>query len=210
MLVPTQFFNDQPPPAALPGSPLFDRLVLERPLVLLVALCAAAGFTLMVAIARDQRRAGATIAALLLLAAAGVFVLSALVQTPREALAARTRTLIAALATVDTPALDDLLADNAVMRYAFARGGIGKDAIITHVQRYLGADYALASHSVREMQATLDGPRVGRTQVRVRAISRAGPRLTSWWLLDWTRGDDQAWRVTQITPLHPLIRASPR
>lgn len=126
MLVPVQFFNDQPPPAALPGSPLFDRLVLERPLVLLVALCAAAGFTLMVAIARDQRRIGATIAALLLLAAAGVFVLSALVQTPREALAARTRTLIAALATVDTPALDDLLADNAVMRYAFARGGIGK------------------------------------------------------------------------------------
>ena len=41
MLLPAQFFNDQPPPAALPGSPLFDRLVLERPLVLLVALWAA-------------------------------------------------------------------------------------------------------------------------------------------------------------------------
>ena len=210
MLMPVQFFSDQPPPAALPGSPLFDHLVLERPFALVIVLCLTAGISFMVAAARNRRRAGATIAALLLLAAAGVFALSTLVQTPREALAARTRTLIGAIATVDTAALDDLLAHNAVMRYAFARGGIGKDAIIAHVKRYLGADYALASHSVREMQATLDGPRVGRTQVRVRAVSTAGPRLTSWWLLDWTQDADGTWRVTQIQPLHPLIRASSR
>ena len=202
-----QFFTSQPPPAPLPGAGALERYVLDSPVALMLVLFLGALAALVVCRAIGQPRRG-MIAALVLVAMAGcAWMASTLIETDRETIKRGSRELIAAVATVDVRELDRLLADNAMMRYRFSRGDIGKEAIISQVVTRLGGQYPIKSHAVLQSQASLTEANVGRSQIQVHAVSEMGAALTSWWRLDWVRESGGRWRVTRISPLHDSIRS---
>ena len=191
----------QPPPPSLPAPPLLDRLLLENPVpAVLVAL--AAGFILMWLLRRAGRRrlAFAAAAAGIALAAAA-FLAGSTIHTPREALKARTRALVAAAAEVDASALDDLL-DRSV-RVTLTAGGIrlgelDKAGVIARTEDYMRGAYAVESWSVPTLQAAADGPEVGRTLLRVVVTPEATRFPTgSWWAIDWELIGGE-WRAVEI------------
>ncbi|MBN4052770.1 hypothetical protein JYU07_00660 [Roseiflexus sp. AH-315-K22] len=207
VLVVGQFFSSQPPPPPLPDAGFVERFVLDGPVVLMLVLLVGAFGALVVCRSMGKPRRGMTIALVLVATAAGAWVAASLIETDREAIKRSSRALIAAIATVDTASLDRLMADNVVMRYRYSPGDIGKDEIISHVQRYLGRQYPIKSHAVLHSEATLESKSVGRSQIQVQAAAEMGASLTSWWRLDWAKDTSGRWRVSRITPLHDLIRA---
>ena len=53
-----------------------------------------------------------------------------------------------------------------------------------------------------EVEAVLDGPRVGRTQVRTSVVSaELGVPIGSWWRVDWRHDEPGGWRVVGVTPI---------
>jgi ketosteroid isomerase-like protein len=205
LLVLAQFFSS--PPAPLPGPGFLERFVLDSPVVLMLVLFLGALVALMVCRGLGKPRRGMVIALAFVVMAAGAWMAASLIETDREAIKRGSRELIAAVATVDTAALDRLMADNVVMRYRYSRGDIGKAEIVSHVERYLGREHPIKSHAVLHSEAVLEGERVGRSQIQVQATAQRGESLTSWWRLDWAKDASGRWRVTRISPLHDLIRA---
>jgi hypothetical protein len=198
--MPAQLAPQSPPPT-LPSPPLAERLLLENPVpAVLVAL--AAGFIAMWMLRRAGRKrtnlaaAGAGVAL-----AAVAFAVGRMVETPREALKARTRALVEAVAEADSAALDDLL-DRSV-QVTLSGGGIrlgnlDKREIIARAEDYMRGSYAVESWSVPTLQAAADGPEVGRTLLRVVVTPEATRFPTgSWWAIDWERIGG-AWRAVEI------------
>ena len=195
-------------PEPLPSGPILDRFLFENPL-LLTAVLAASGLVILFALnRRGEARKGLAAFAVCFLLAVGAYLAGSLVVTERERLKDATRELVASVAEVDVPGLDDLLAENVSFRYRNARGGLDKGATIAEVERYLGGAYRVREHDVLELQATVDSSNVARTQVNVRVtVDTVGTR-PSWWRLDWRLEPDGRWRVTGIEPLHPWLRAN--
>lgn len=188
----------------LPGPPFIESLLFERPWIGIVALLLGAVVALFVLNARGKAKQGAAAAGAMLLAAAGLWGLAAAVQTDRERLIENTRELVDATALADIESLDRLLAPNARGFHRGAPRGMDRDAVLAWVADQLGesGDYRLKDHGVIETQATLDGDRVGRTQVRVGVVPAAWEvPIDSWWRVDWNRDDAGVWRVTGIRPL---------
>jgi hypothetical protein len=125
-----------------------------------------------------------------------VLLIGAMVQTPREALRASARDLVAAAVEGDKARLGELLHENARVRARYASAE-GRDRILPLVGR---VEYRIRSHSVRRVQVDLRGPRVARTHLRLSVTSDTLPPA-SIWTVDWQRAtDDAPWVVTLIEP----------
>jgi len=177
----------------------FTHYVLESPILPSIALLLL-GIVLMLALrSRAQTRAalGALGAGLVL--GAGLFSAGSLVTTDRETLIETNTTLIHAAATGDAPALRELLHEDVRVRARFANVQGREDIIALSTNR---AARIIESHTVRETQAQVMGPRVARTLVKVRIQGSTAPNI-SWWMLDWERSAPGAddWRATRIEPV---------
>ncbi|MDX2016295.1 MAG: hypothetical protein SFY95_01490 [Planctomycetota bacterium] len=196
-----------PDPAPLPTGPLWERWLLESPWPTagLLVLAGLVAFALL----NRAGRAGAAIASALtaLALGAGVIVLANIVTTEREALRARSFSIVAAVAARDQALVGTLLAPNArLTKWPLAL--TGRDAIVERV----GSVPAIHEWALLEAQASLDGPAVGRTQIKLRITpdQTRAPNL-SWWRLDWQRDAQGQWVVIQIEPLavHGITNIGP-
>lgn len=190
----------------LPSPPLFEGFLFEQPLLPTVVLAVLA-IVAAIAFARlGQRRKGFLVAGVLALLAGAVFATAALITTERERLLERTEALIGATATVDTATLQQMLADSARLQTS---GDIervlapidGREEIIGRAESQLRNRFRINEWQILDRQATIDGPNVGRTLVRVGADSDSFSRTHySWWRLHWELGPDGQWRCFEIEP----------
>lgn len=186
---------------ALPPQPSYEPWLFEDPFMLVVLL-AAVGIALALGLLRLGRRMPAVITIVLAALASGSVIAAAqLVTTPHERLKENTARLVQATAEADAAAMRDLLDPDVTLRsgsYRFIPGYSGRDRLIAGAEQ---VPRVLESVSVLEARAGLDGPRVARTQVRLRAYGMGGQLLGhSWWELLWHKQEDH-WVVVEIEPL---------
>ena len=182
----------------LPPPPLAARWLLEQPLPLVGFLAGAAILAWFVLNRSGKNRAALGAAGGLVALAAGVYVLAATVQTTREQLIDRTRTLVDRVIKVDVPGVEPMLDETFTVR---ARP-IGRQEALNLVAQYLGGKFAVKDYQINQALATIDGPTVARTQIHVRATPVDSPYpgpLGSWWLLHWQKDErDGEWRVVEL------------
>lgn len=191
---------------ALPDPPAMSWLLFEEPL-LLTAICivaAVSGFVFLNA--RGRVRNAVIVGGVGFLLAVGVQVLAAMVETPREKLIKATGALVAATAHMDGAMLSPMLDAKVRLSNGFGVAEWEGDAadraeLIAKVQDVLGRKYPLKECAILETHAVVDGPGIGRSQVRVRAVPQqfAVP-IVSWWRIDWREQKD-GWVATGIEPL---------
>ncbi len=190
----------------LPSAPLLERFLFEQPLIPVVVLAILAIVAAIAFASRGQRRRGLLIAVVLAAVAAGVYTAASVVTTERERMLERTAALIAATATVDTASLNRLLTEDASLRASGdierALGSIeGLAEIMDQAEYRLQGRYRITDWEIHDRQATLDGPNVGRTLVRVGVdVESFGRTHYSWWRLHWERTPDGQWRCFEIEP----------
>lgn len=181
------------PPPPLPSPPLVTLLLFENPIPGVILFAALAG-------ALWAWRKHRPWPSLVLLAACGLLVLlDRLVTTQRERVIGLTRGLVADVARADDRAVGLVLAVDASFRRRGASGEVlDREGILRRVGVDLAGVYKVREHSIREVQASIDGPNVARSRVRVRVVPElTGVPSTTWWLLDWRL--DEGWRVRGIT-----------
>jgi hypothetical protein len=205
-------FTPNPPPP-LPSPPLWEWLILENPWPTagVLAILAVAVLGLLNRFEGGRTVAGVPLrtilAALLILTGSVILAVGMAITTDRQVLLAGSERLVNAAAARDLDVLDQLLASDARLHTTVQGVGmpgpiVERDEIFTLVEEFIGRRYPLQEHRVMEVQATLDGERVGRAQVRVRVVpERTRFPHTSWWRIDWRREDDGRWRVRAIEPL---------
>lgn len=195
-----------PPP--LPAGPVWERLVLEEPLMLTAALLGGALLGFFLLNRRGKAGKGFAVAGGLGLLTALLWLVAGRVSTEREQVAEAGAALVDAAARADVAALAGMLDESAV---AYARefpAGISKDRILAEVRRTLGERFQVKEQEVLASQAAIDGPGVARAQLKVRVVeSGTGLPFTSWWRLDLRRDGAGRWLTTGIRPLHPWIAA---
>lgn len=191
----------------LPPAPLLEQFLFEQPLLpiavlVLLALIAAIAFA-----GRNQRRRGLIVAGVLIALAAGVYLVSMLVTTERETLLARTEVAIGSVAQLDDGTMREVLTEDVYLRTAGAIARLqpsveGRSEIIDLAERRLKGSYHVTDWKILDRQATIDGPNLGRTLVRV-GVDADGISRThySWWRLHWERGPDGVWRCFELEPL---------
>lgn len=191
----------------LPPAPLLERFLFEQPLLpiavlVLLALIAAIAFA-----GRNQRRRGLIVAGVLVAVAAGVYLASMLVTTERETLLERTEVAIGSVALLDVGTMREVLTEDLYLRTAGAIARLqpsveGRTEIIDLAERRLKGSYHVTDWKILDRQATIDGPNLGRTLVRV-GVDADGISRThySWWRLHWERGPDGVWRCFELEPL---------
>jgi hypothetical protein len=192
---------------ALPSPPILERLFLEQPLAPAAFLVLAALAAALILNSRGKLSRGLLVGSLLLALGLGVYILGSIVTTERERMARATRELVDAVATVDIPAADRLLAPDVRLFSRFRAPGLSapnqgmdKTGILAAVPAALG-QYPLKEHAVQQVQAQSTGRGVGTTQVQVRVVPEATAfPHTSWWRISWRR-DDDVWRATAIEPV---------
>ncbi|MEX2218484.1 MAG: hypothetical protein WD749_06945 [Phycisphaerales bacterium] len=198
------------PPAPLARPPVLERLFLEQPLPLMAGLMVAGIVALVVLNRQGRPAAGTIVVGAAAMVAGAVWLLARVVETPREAMTAAVVALVDATARLDEPGMDRHMAP--ALRFyssygspgpAVPEAGIDKSALIVLARDKL-REYPIREHAVQEVQAVLDGPGVGRTQVRVRVVAEVGPLTfphTSWWIVRWRREQDGVWRAHSIEPV---------
>jgi hypothetical protein len=200
--------EDGAAPAPLPAGPVWERLLLENPLPLVVIALVAAVLAFFVLNRRGKVARGAGVAAALGVVAAGLWVLADWVQTEREEVEAAAAELVDAVADVDVARLDGLLDEGAM---AYARdypAGVSKPRILAEVRQKLGEEYPVKEYRIRESQAIIDGPGIGRAQLKVYVQGQDEKwSFSSWWRLDLGQDSGGRWKTTGIRPLHPWIAA---
>ncbi len=199
--LPASIGGNVPP---LPKPPILESLVFESPTLLIVALAAVALAAFFGFRAQGQTSRGSLITGAAIILAGALLLVSRLVTTPREHMQQRTRDLVRAVAEVDIPALNGLLAPDARLiadRFRVVAGmdGASREQIIAGVQDTIGRQHRVEDWAVLKLQATQDGPAVGRTQTQVRVNS--GGINFSWWKIDWRLQEDGQWRAVGIEPL---------
>lgn len=198
--MPAQLTPQQPPPP-LPPAPLADRLLLESPVPAILAALAI-GFIAMWMLWRGgRRRWGLAAAGLGVAAAAACFMLARMVETPREALKARTRALVEAVVETDRAAMDDVLDRSVRVTLSGAGlrlGDLDKAAVMDRAKQDMTGRYAVERWSLPTLQAAADGPEVGRTLLRITVTPEATRFPTSsWWAIDWELIGGR-WRAVEI------------
>lgn len=200
-------FLQAPSIEPLPPTPLMERFLFEQPL-LPVAILALLAIIAAVAFAkRRQRTRGLIVAGVLLALAAGVYLTATMVTTDRETLLDRTADLIGSTAQAQTAVLPAMLTEEASLRTAGDIARVlpsvdGRDRILALVDQYLQSRYRVSTWKILDQQATIDGPNVGRTLIRVGVESNGFSRTHySWWRLHWERGPDGVWRCFELEPL---------
>lgn len=184
----------------LPSPPPIAHFLLENPIPGVVLLILIAIVAFLVLNARGKVKPALLLAALLVTLAGVLFAVASVVQTDRETISARTRELVAVVAAVNRPGMEEILADGLVTRATRVPRDATKDQVIAIVESELGVKYQASSHEFLDLQAAMYGPRVGRTQARVRVSSDYGG-IPSWWRIDWQLDDDGRWRASRIEAL---------
>ncbi len=199
-----------PVPPRLPPGPVWERLLFENPLPLVLVLVAAGVIAFYIFRRRGRVAMGAGAAGALILLAAGAWVMARQVVTEREGVKVAAAELVDAASKADTGRLDAML-DDGVMAYTVdAPGGMPKSRILAEVRRRLGEEYPIKEYVIQESQAAVDGPGVARAQLKGYVVeSERGMSRSTWWALDLRRDGAGRWRTTAIRPLHPLIAAPP-
>jgi len=193
---------DIPP---LPEPSLHERLLFEMPLTSAIGIAVIAIITAIVLAGRSGARNATVTLVIGLAAGAGLYALGTAVQTRREALLDRTRELVDATARADLDRLEPLLTPNATIEVPQVPrvGTIDADVILDpgYLESQLEQRQGVDTYGIRELQATIDGPNVARSQVAVWILPRTGNRTGTWWLIDWQQGPDGAWRARRIESL---------
>lgn len=190
-------------PTPLPRAPWWEVIVLQQPIFAAGALILAGVllFVRMNQLGRAKR--GGLLLAACALAAAAVYAIGSLIETPRERMVRQTEALIGAVRRGDAAALDAILDDSCQLQMFLYPEGVGKPEIIARVGRSFadGGEYQLKEAAVLEMQSSRDGPSSGRTQFKIRVTSRDGFLNLSWWRLSFRLGPSDQWRVVRIEPV---------
>ncbi|MEO1585215.1 MAG: hypothetical protein AAFR96_11685 [Planctomycetota bacterium] len=195
-----------PEPSDIPALPPADPLqvwLFERPVPTAVLLGVAALVIVMVLLRIGRRRGALAAAGLGAAAVAAAIAIGGAVTTDRERLLSATAELTVATAAVDSAAMTRLLHPDCRVSLRGLRipvGSLGdREAIISTVRSRLTG--RLWQVSPVEVRAGMDGPRVGRSQVRVRAVdSGSDLPVFSWWAIDWQEHEGR-WQAVQIEPL---------
>lgn len=189
---------------ALPSPPMLDRYLFEQPWPVGVGSAALGvlGATLVLRRGGKVALAAVSVVAGALICGA-VFVTAAMVETPREVIGARTRQLVDAVVSADTARTGALLASDVRLVYAgTSPAGLERGAILNRMEAFRNGPLSVRQHSIRRMQAHMDGAQIGRTQVQVMVEPEATRFPTySWWRLDWRQEPDGEWRVFWIESL---------
>lgn len=190
--------------APLPSPPLIERLVFAAPLMVPIGIAAAAVVAMFVLSSRGKGKLASKVGGLGILLAAAVWAAGALVTSPTEALAERTRAFVAATAAADVDALRDILADSAVIEVPMAPGPFRSLPAGVVLQAgtlagYLNLAGGIGEHGVPEVQAVIDNQGFARSQASVWVTGRDAGRTGSWWLIDWRADADGVWRAHRIT-----------
>lgn len=197
-LLPAQFGSGAV--TKLPGAPLIERLTLENPWALITFLVIAAAVTWIVLNRAGKQLRAFQAAAGLVLLAVGFWVLAAQVTTDRETTKLRTRQFVQAVAKADVQGVEEVLAPDARL-YKVVGGddGVPLDVILSQLHNFRpGATYEIGQAAILDLQSTIDGPKVARTQVRVRVTPVNGGPVFAWFKLDWRRLPDGSWQAKGI------------
>jgi hypothetical protein len=181
------------------NPPMLESLLFESGLLIAVAVFGI-GVIIAIVLSKTAKNKQAIIAATVgLLLAAGVFVTSTLVVTPREHIAIHLESLVYAVAEADAETLNELLHESVRVRTRFG-GATNRDAVVRLATTR--AAPAVTNVRVTETKVGLSGKRTARSLVKVKADSE-GPLGSSWWMIDWSRADEQtsAWVATHIEPV---------
>ncbi|HZW09622.1 MAG TPA: hypothetical protein VFF69_06945, partial [Phycisphaerales bacterium] len=129
----------QPPPTvpSLPGPPSLQHALLENPIPPVIVAVALALAAYAIASRLGRRRLGLALIAAAGLVGVGAVALSLAVKTDRERIIEHTRSLIAAVAAADTPALDRALDPDAMLAMRGGANGWRKGRILEWVETYL-------------------------------------------------------------------------
>lgn len=190
----------------LPKPPPLERYLFEQPLPSMILLGVVALVAVVVFQRRAQLRTGLIVAGGCLLLAGGAYALSRAVVTEREVLQRESLRLVRAVAEADTKYLERILhpeVDLVANRQFW--GNLGRHGIISRVNALLRNAELRAA--VLDNQAVLDGPNVGRTQLRVR-VQDPNYMDLAWWRVDWRREPGGFWRVVRIERLTSLLDRS--
>lgn len=199
MALPAALGGSVPP---LPKPPALEHYLYESPwllILLIVGLLVVVSFTLN----RQGRARGAMVAAVVgVVASAGVYGVSAAVQTPREVVSAQTRELVDLVARADVAGVDPMIHPEGRLLWLGGRMEYSKAQLLERIESDLKRTYPLRSWRILKLQATQDGPSVARTQVQVRVETESAGLNFSWWRMDWQRvGARGEWRLVGIEPL---------
>jgi len=189
-------------PEPIPDPPLIANLLFEAPLGPVCALLAAGAVGWFLLSRADRGRSALAVAGSALVLAGAVIALAAGVTTDREAAAARTRELVAAVARADVPAVEAMLGDRVTVRFFGTPAPWDRDAVLERVRRYLGGTYRVkeGETAIRALRASGEGDAQPiLTQCRVTVVPElTGFPASSWWKLSWRRDAQGRWLVSEI------------
>ena len=121
------------------------------------------------------------------------------VVSPREAMIAQTRGLIAAVTDpFNEAALAEGMTDGAQL--AVGDYNLPRAAVLELAKATLGRTPITATYTAR-LDARLDTPRSGKTLLGITATLKDSgvPAVSMRWLLGWRLGDDGRWRLSRAT-----------
>jgi hypothetical protein len=190
-------------------APFWQKLLLEQPLPLVVALGVGGLVILWAGFQRRQRRVMLTGAVAVGLAA-GLWLVALVVATPREQVHERTRLLLERAAPtgepaeVDIDALRQLFTSGAVLLHPTRGHGIPVTELLDAAARF-GTLSRIDRHRLSAFSGGLRPD--GQVSSVIDVTSFGGqvgvPRPTRW-RLTWRLGDDGAWRISRVEWLdHP-------
>jgi hypothetical protein len=214
------FLKGVEPPPALPSAPLWERLVFDTPL-LTAAVLAVVGFVTLLVLRRGgvgagQKRGGMGLpfrAALCWwLVAAAVGVGGTVWPSERVGLLKETERVVSAAARMDAQVVEGALSERVRLTLMGVPSTMGKAEMVGALRekRYGGFPISVVNGRAKVSggQATVDGPGVARTQVRVQVVHESsGLPAETWWLLHWQR-EGGVWRVTGLELLRLNDRAA--
>jgi hypothetical protein len=195
------------PPTDWPDPPLLNRLLLENPWPLAIAFAAVAVVMFLVAGRRDDHRLR-NLAAVPAGLAVGVIALGGMVTTEREQLEARTRALAEAVAEpFDLDAVRELTTEDArLLKW-------NREQMIA-IARHAADRVTIDGYTVTNLMAHPESDRYGRTYIaafgRAESSRRGGGRFKTSWMLRWRRGDDGAWRLSEVEDVEVNNRSAER
>lgn len=192
-----QFGLDAPNIPPLPSPPPIAHFLLENPIPGVALLVLIAVVLFLILNSRGKIKPAIASAALLIALAGALFAVATLIETDREIIKARTRELVAAVARVDRSGMHEVMSEDITPHVTKVRRDATRDELIARVEEYVGGVYGATGHDILDLQAAMYGPRVGRTQTRVRVSSPLGT-VPSWWRIDWQLENDGVWRASRI------------
>ncbi|MCU0688305.1 MAG: hypothetical protein MUE97_00970 [Phycisphaerales bacterium] len=196
-------FSDPP---SLPSPPWLEHALYESPWVLAIGIAVAGVVAWWFLHQARRRKAGAAAGLIGLAAGGGVIALATSVTTDREAMVARSISLIDAVRTADSATLNTLLSDSVALDLLGTRSGRRKAEIVRAVSEGGGvaARYGADQATIVPLGAVMDNPSTARVQMRVNVphprggAEQLGSNIRTTWLVIWRKTAQNTWQVSTI------------